>query len=156
MGVSYRFMHFRAILACLLTVILLSYPCAALACELRCGTASIRSGCHESGHLRMQKAPAMSSEMPNMQGSSLGRSASTAGEDVLFASTSCVRHLCLRQYVSLNKDSYRSIDRSISHQATPLRVFPRMPATSKELLSAKSAPHLRTPSPVLLHTALRV
>ena len=138
-------------------MVLLSFSCAATACEVKCNLASVGSGCHSSSHASMQRSQVMAAQMAGMQSQVTNEtSASSAGPAVVSASTPCIRHVCVEQPVSLNNDNVVTVHAAVTYEAVILIAALTMPAAPSEWISGRGSRHVLTTSPVSLHTTVRV
>ncbi len=144
-------MRFRAIFACMLTVMLLSLSCAAPDCEIRCNFAAALPACHRSvSHQRQQQPMA---EMPRMASSEIG----VQNHAVAATVPSCTSHVCAQQqaFLLMQRDTIANV--SLAPVYTPfVDAIQFVPEPTRSELSSRGPPPFAPVSPVSLRTSLRV
>lgn len=147
-------MRFRATLASLLAVILLSFSPVASACEIHCDRASQGASCHSgTAHSSHQTDNSMSA-MPGMGESPVAE----AIQDVPVvsgAAQSCLHHICAQQPVLLKSDTKALTNLNLSHQVPLLYSIPQEYAAPSGTVPVRGPPPIQRASPVSLHTTLR-
>lgn len=153
--VDTRTMRFRATLASVLTVILLSISSAASNCEIKCDLGSLAPSCHGS------KAPlrAQHGSMPAMDvmtHDAAGESSVTETPTVVAQAATCRTHDCFQQ-PSLFVEQKIAVAQSPSSLGSVIPVelqFVPEPAVTEFL--GRGPPPYRPSTPVSLRTTLRV
>lgn len=150
------FMRFRATLASLLTVILLSFSSDASACEIRCDRASLGVSCHAGmKHSPQQRSTSMSS-MPEMDASPAGEEADPGPAIASAVAQSCSHHVCAPQPVLLNAQTRAFTNTDLSHQVSLLFALPQEYVAPSGILPVRGPPPIHRASPVSLRTTLRI
>jgi hypothetical protein len=148
------YMRFRATLASLLAVILLSLSPLSSACQIHCDRASQGASCHSTA---AHSSPQSSNSMPAMPG--MGESqvaeANPGFPVVSGAAQSCFHHVCAQQPVLLKSapQAFTSLD--LSHQVPLLYSLPQAYAVPSGIVPVRGPPPIQRASPVSLHTTLR-
>ena len=145
---------FRATLASLLAVILLSLSPLASACQIHCDQASAGASCHSTAaHSSPQSTHSMLA-MPGM-GESQVAEANPGFPVVSGAAQSCFHHICAQQPVLLKSapQAFTSLD--LSHQVPLLYSLPQAYAVPSGIVPVRGPPPIQRASPVSLHTTLR-
>ena len=147
-------MRFRATLASLLAVILLSFSSLASACEIHCDRASQGASCHSAAaHSSHQSTNSMSA-MPGMGGSQVAEA--IPGFPVVSGATqSCLHHICAQQPVLLESEAQAFTSLYLSHQVPLLYSMPQEYAVPSGIVPVRGPPPIQRASPVSLHTTLR-
>lgn len=148
-------MRFRATLASVLTVILLSISPAASNCEIECDLASLAPSCHGSkGAIRAQHG-----SMPAMAGMTHNAAAESSLAEtpaVVAQAATCRTHDCFQQ-PSLFVEKTIAVAQSSSSLGSVIPVellFVPEPSVTKFL--GRGPPPYRPSTPVSLRTTLRV
>lgn len=148
-------MRFRATLASLLAVILLSFPSAGSACEIRCDQASQEVSCHAGMKHSSQPNSGSMASMPGMD----TRPAADATPDLAMVSgiaQSCVQHVCAPQPALINARSLSLTNGHLSHQALLLSELPPEYVAPRWMIPLRGPPFIHRASPISLRPTLRV
>ncbi len=155
-------MRFRATLAILIAVLLLSFSCVASACEASCDLKVLGSGCHHAGasvsgnnHLLKHAGAGMS----GMHDCGMNIADSSAKSDVfaMVDASSCAHSICEQQLQAFASDKEANTSgMATTQQAAIIAVlaFP-MPEQVSRWQPSKP-PLLRAPLLVSLQTLIRV
>ncbi len=147
-------MRFRATLASLLAVILLSLSPLSSACQIHCDRASAGASCHSTvAHSSHQSSNSMSA-MAGM-GKSQVDEAIPGFPVVSGAAQSCSHHICAQQTVLLKSDAQAFTSLDLSHQVPLLYSIPQEYAAPSGIVPVRGPPPIQRASPVSLHTTLR-
>lgn len=148
-------MRFRATLASLLTVMLLSFSCLASTCEIKCDLKSVLPGCDgTSMHAEKQHHP-----MPAMAGMdrhSPSEVVTPSSEALASSSQSCAHHVCA-QSPALLSEQKAVIAHVLISAGGPVSEPPAV--SSQEAIGAqlvRGPPPFRLATPVSLHTTLLI
>lgn len=146
-------MQFRAALASLLTVILLSISAAASNCEIRCDLSSMGPSCHSSG-----KASIQHQDMPPMGGMEhqVSESGGTGTSVLVAIQPACPTHACVQQPVLFDEQKAALVYLSQSVTAVMCDVVQFAPEPTIAGLSVRGPPIFRPATPITLRTTLRV
>lgn len=144
-------MWFRATLAGLLTVMLLSLSPLASACEMKCELASMGASWHGAS------AEMANMQLPGMQHQGVAEKPSTdSGTVLLPTSSACSQHICADHPVLRKGESVGTAPSAGSRLAFVVVYALSLPAVPQGFVLSRAAPLIFTPSPVSLHTTLRV
>ena len=146
-------MRFRATLASLLTVILLSFAPLASKCEIQCDLAGMGPSCHDSSnkaHEMQQMAP-----MPGME-QKASPELSNHVSSILVALPACHTHVCVQQPAVFSQQKAVLAHVSISSQAGFFDLLQFAPEPANAGFSSRGPPDLRPATPVSLRTTLRI
>ena len=156
------FMKFRATLAGLLAAVLLSLSSAASACELRCDLARVGAPCRGKASASPQEeGQTMASEMPGMtmaatqqkHGPAMGISEHAT---MLSLPDACDHPVCSETPLLAQDERTQLTQLTLSYQVVTLIVTLLWSKPPSALAFVRGAPPLPTPTPVSLHTTLRV
>ena len=144
--VNNKAMRLRATLTNLLTVILLSLSSVVTACDAKCDLAQGSGACHQSTSGQMQM-PAMA----GMQNEGCCGTSSTFS-----APHACQHHACAAQPALATE--HFGFNAHVASSAMIVAFNPKALAlgTMDQSIPVRGPPLFRTPSPVSLHTTLRV
>ncbi len=148
------YMRFRATLASLLAVILLSLSPLSSACQINCDRATQEASCHSgAAHSSHQSIKSMSA-MPGMRESQVDE-AMPGFPVVLGAAQRCFHHICAQQPVLFKSDAHAFTSVDLSHQVPLLYSMPQEDAVPSGIVPVRGPPPIQRASPVSLHTTLR-
>lgn len=148
------FMRFRATLASLLAVILLSFSSASSACEIRCDQASQEVSCHAGMKHGPQQGGNSVSSMPGMDAKPDGEAAPVLSI-ISGTAQSCIQHVCAPQPLLLNaQSSLKNAD--LSHQVLFFYTLPPEYVALSGIIPVRGPPPIHRGSPVSLRTTLRI
>ncbi len=161
-------MRFRAALASLLAVILLSLSSVASACEIRCDLIGISTPCHggalpAEGHRAERKAPVMDRmsiagmPMDGMQQAPLSRDhRSHPGSMLLKKPALCLHQGCTEQPVLVSGKNTWTEQMSLDQRTSVVAGLVFSHPASSTSVDPQQRPHLLPASPVSRHTTLRI
>ncbi len=161
-------MRFRAALASLLAVILLSLSTFASACEIRCDLIGISIPCHggalaTEGHRAERNAPVMDRmsipgmPMAGMQQAPLSQNhRSHSGSMLLEKPALCLHQGCTEQPVLVSGKNAWTEQMSFSQRTAVVAGLVFLHPGSSTSVDPQQRPHLLPASPVSRHTTLRI
>lgn len=151
-------MRFRATIASLLTVILLSFSFVASACETRCDLKSVLPSCHSGSQNAQAHAQPTMASMPSMEhteANSTGQA--TIHLAVVQVSQVCEHSVCVQQPALLSNDNAVALTHLLpSFVAVAYVAAWMMDAPEMAWRPVVGSTLARSSSPVALHTTLRV
>ena len=146
-------MRFRATLASLLTVFLLSFLFFASSCETRCDLESLAGSCHGAPqHAEQGAMPAMAGMMVH----AVAERVTAANPAFTAGAAACAHHVCAQPPVAVNDQKAALINAPL---AIGLRAFDSLLISSDPALalsSVRGPPLYRRATPVALHTTLLI
>jgi len=156
-------MRFRAGLASLLAVILLSLSSIASACEIRCDLIGISTPCHggalpTEGHRAEMNAPVMAGmPMAGMQPDPLSQNhRSHPGSMLLKKPALCLHQGCTQQPVLVSGKNTWTEQMSLDQRTSVVAGLVFSHPASSTSVDPQQRPHLLPASPVSRHTTLRI
>lgn len=146
-------MQFRATLASVMTVILLSISSAASKCEIKCEFATAVQSCHGGGvqaqaHEQMAGMPGMAPKASPEQGKQTTALVATA--------PSCKAHACAQPPALFSEQKAVAAHVSLSTEAVFSSPLLFVPEPAMAGFSSRGPPNLQLATPITLHTTHQV
>jgi hypothetical protein len=146
-------MWLKAMIATFLAVLLLSASCARSVCQISCDTKAQGGSCHHGRSAISHSAPSSARQMPRMK--QCGMKGSNASNSVSAEATASCRHDVCGDTPVLPKSETGFATHLIQDQYVVTVVTSFLPAVFWAH-DISETPPLRDPSPVSLHTTLRI
>jgi hypothetical protein len=148
-------MQCRVTLTSLLAAVMFSIACVASACEIRCDLMSLSQPCHGGATAGAAVQHPSTHEMAVMSHCLPSKPASSDAAVFLFASD-CQVHYCAQQATLSAAKGTAGVDISTALLPAIETISSLVPDLSARTFVLSSSPPGTTPSPISLHTTLRV
>jgi hypothetical protein len=151
-------MKLRATLASLLAFILLSFCCAASACQLRCDLENAGHPCHGSSQAGTHHERSGTQQMDGVQHCAMTEASPSVHAPLLLCQSNepCQHQLCSDQPVQLMDQSETAARLIPIQPAVAMLVEVRQPADALQPLSVDTPPQRTTSAVSLQTTTLRI